>query len=136
MPSPSNIPFALLLLRLALGTMWISHALLKLLVFTLPGTIKFFESVGLPGTLVLPVVLAEFAGGVLILLGWHGRLVSLLLSPILLVAAWVHWPNGWVFTAPNGGWEYPVFLLAISLVHAALGDGPIALRRPRVPMPV
>ena len=115
--------------------MWISHALLKVLVFTLPGTMKFFESVGLPGGFVYPVVLAEFAGGALILLGWHGRFASLLLSPILVVAAWVHWPNGWVFTAPNGGWEYPVFLLAISLVHAAIGDGDVALRPSRAPMP-
>jgi uncharacterized membrane protein YphA (DoxX/SURF4 family) len=37
-------PYALLLLRLALGAMWISHALLKVLVFTLPGAAVFFES--------------------------------------------------------------------------------------------
>ena len=34
------------LLRVSLGIMWISHALLKLLVFTLPGTAQFFASVG------------------------------------------------------------------------------------------
>ena len=37
------------LLRIALGIMWITHALLKIFVFTLPGTAQFFESVGLPG---------------------------------------------------------------------------------------
>lgn len=115
------------LLRIALAAMWISHALLKILVFTMPGTAQFFQSVGLPGVLVYPVVLAELAGGAAILLGWHGRYVSLLLSPILLVAAWVHLPNGWVFTAPNGGWEYPVFLLVASLVHVLIGDGRWAL---------
>ena len=56
-------PYALFLLRLALGAMWISHALLKILVFTLPGAAGFFESVGLPGFLVYPVVAAEIAGG-------------------------------------------------------------------------
>lgn len=115
------------LLRLALGTMWITHALLKLLVFTLAGTAGFFESVGLPGVLAYPVVAAELAGGAAILLGWHGRWASLLLSPILLAAAWVHLPNGWVFSNPKGGWEYPVFLLAASLAHALLGDGRFAL---------
>ena len=39
------------LLRVSLGVMWIAHALLKLLVFTLPGTAQFFESVGIPGVL-------------------------------------------------------------------------------------
>jgi putative oxidoreductase len=126
-PLPPPAAYGAFLLRLALGAMWISHALLKVLVFTLPGAAKFFDSVGLPGVLVYPVVLAELAGGAAILLGWHGRHASLLLSPILLVAAWVHLPNGWVFTAPNGGWEYPVFLLAASLVHALVGDGRWAL---------
>ncbi len=122
-PLPVTAAWGATLLRAALGAMWISHALLKVLVFTLPGAAKFFDSVGLPGVLVYPVVLAELAGGIAILAGWHGRWISLLLSPVLLVAAWVHWPNGWVFTAPNGGWEYPVFLLAASWVHALLGDG-------------
>jgi putative oxidoreductase len=127
LPSPSGADYAAALLRLSLGAMWISHALLKVLVFTLPGAAKFFDSVGLPGVLVYPVVAAEILGGIGILLGWHGRWISLLLSPILLVAAWVHFPNGWVFTAPNGGWEYPVFLLAASFVHALVGDGRFAL---------
>jgi putative oxidoreductase len=40
----------------------------------------------------------------------------------------VHAPNGWVFSAPNGGWEYPVFLALAALVQALLGDGALALR--------
>jgi putative oxidoreductase len=117
------------LLRLALGAMWISHALLKLLVFTLPGTAAFFDSVGLPGLLAYPVTAAELAGGVAIMLGFYGRQVSLLLAPVLAVVVWVHLPNGWVFTSANGGWEYPLFLLAASLVHWLLGDGRWAARR-------
>lgn len=120
---------AALLLRLALGTMWVSHALLKILVFTPAGTAQFFAAHGLPPWLVWPVIAAELAGGIAILLGWHGRIVSLALAPVLLGAAWVHLPNGWVFSAPNGGWEYPVFLLAASAVHALLGDGDFAVRR-------
>jgi putative oxidoreductase len=131
MNHPTHVPdgaaYGATLLRVSLGAMWISHALLKVLVFTLPGAAKFFDSVGLPGVLVYPVVAAELLGGAAIVLGWHGRWVSLLLSPVLAVAAWVHFPNGWVFTAPNGGWEYPVFLLAASLVHAFIGDGRFAL---------
>ena len=40
-------PYAALTLRVALGVMFIAHALLKLLVFTLPGTVGFFQSLGL-----------------------------------------------------------------------------------------
>ena len=31
------------------------------------------------------------------------------------------------FSAANGGWEYPVFLIVVSLVQALLGDGKYAL---------
>ena len=119
---------AALILRIALASMWFSHALLKLIVFTPSGTSAFFESVGLPGWITWPAILAELAGGTVILLGWHGRVASVLLLPILLGAAWIHWPNGWVFTAKGGGWEYPAFLAAISLVHFLTGDGRWALR--------
>lgn len=124
-------PYALLLLRIALGAMWISHALLKIMVFSLPGAAKFFESVGLPGILVYPVVVAELAGGLAVLLGFYGRYASLLLLPILLAAAWVHFPNGWVFTSPGGGWEYPVFLAVASTVHVLVGDGAFKLKLPQ-----
>jgi putative oxidoreductase len=120
--------YGLLLLRLALGTMWISHALLKLLVFTLPGAAAFFESAGLPGFLVYPVVAAEIAGGIAVISGLHGRYASALLVPILLGAAWVHFPNGRVFSNPGGGWEYPVLLAVASIVHALAGEGACALK--------
>ena len=48
-------------------------------------------------------------------------------TPILIGATWGHIGNGWVFSAANGGWEYPVFLIAASLVLALLGDGRYAL---------
>lgn len=117
------------LLRAALGVMWIAHALLKVLVFTLPGTAQFFASIGLPGWLAYPIAVAEFAGGVAILLGLYARQVSLLLVPVMAGAAWVHLPNGWLFTAANGGWEYPVFLLVASIALWLQGDGAFALRR-------
>jgi putative oxidoreductase len=120
-------PYAAFVLRAALGLMFVAHALLKYSVFTLPGTAKFFESIGLPGPLAYVTFFAELAGGVLILAGLGTRWVSLALVPILLGATWAHAGNGWLFTAPNGGWEYPAFLAAAALVQALLGDGRFAL---------
>jgi putative oxidoreductase len=120
-------PFAALLLRLALGTMFVAHALLKLLVFTMPGTIQFFQSLGLPAALAYFTVAAELVGGVLLILGIGTRWVAAALVPVLLGAAWVHLGNGWLFTAPKGGWEYPVFLAVAAIVQALLGDGAYAL---------
>jgi len=69
----------------------------------------------------------QLAGGVLLLAGLGSRWVALGLLPVLAGAAWAHAANGWVFSAQNGGWEYPVFLIAASLVQALLGDGRLAL---------
>jgi putative oxidoreductase len=127
---PDNaVQFGAALLRVALGTMWIAHALLKLLVFTLPGTAQYFASIGLPGMLAYPVFAAELLGGLALLFGVYARQVALALLPIMVAAAWVHVPNGWVHTSPNGGWEYPVFLVVASLVLWLVGDGAWALRR-------
>ena len=70
---------------------------------------------------------AEIAGGIALILGFQTRLVALALIPVLLGATWVHAGNGWVFSAANGGWEYPLFLIVVSFVVALLGDGKYAL---------
>jgi putative oxidoreductase len=126
---PRSTALGLLLLRLSLGLMYQAHAGLKLFVFTLPGTAQFFAAAGLPGGLAYAVFAAEAVGGVLLLLGAWPRQVALALTPILLGAAWVHAPNGWVFNAPGGGWEYPVFLAAMSVVQWLAGDGAAAVKR-------
>ena len=119
----------LLLLRLSLGFMYLAHAGLKLFVFTLPGTAQFFAGQGLPGPLAYVVFAAEAVGGLLLMAGVYPRQVALALVPILLGAAWVHAPNGWVFNATGGGWEYPVFLAVVSVVQWLAGDGAGALAR-------
>lgn len=129
--SPWAAHYGATLLRISLGVMWLAHALLKLLVFTLPGTAQFFESIGLPGLLAYPVFAAELLGGCALVLGIYARQFSLLLVPVMLAAAWVHLPNGWVHTSQGGGWEYPVFLVVASLSLWLLGDGALAIKRSR-----
>jgi putative oxidoreductase len=120
-------PYAALLLRVALGAMFIAHALLKYYVFTLPGTAQFFQSIGLPGALAYATFWAELIGGALILAGVYARWVAVALLPILVGATWAHAGNGWLFTAANGGWEYPAFLTVAAVTLALLGDGRFAL---------
>ncbi|MDP3409225.1 DoxX family protein [Bosea sp. (in: a-proteobacteria)] len=126
-------PYGALTLRVALGAMFIAHAYLKLAVFTPAGFAGFLGQVGLPAILAWPIILAELLGGLAILAGFYGRFVSLLLLPILLGALMVHAPNGWVFNAPNGGWEYPAFLALAALAHGLIGDGALAVRGARLP---
>lgn len=129
MTDTRTAPYAALLLRLSLGLMFLAHAAVKVFVFTPAGTAQFFAGLGLPGALAYLVILAEVAGAVALILGLWPRLVALGLTPILVGAiATVHGGNGWLFTNPNGGWEYPAFW-AVGLVALCLiGDGAMALR--------
>lgn len=119
--------YAAFLLRVALGLVFIGHGLLKVLVYTLPGTIQFFESSGFAGWLVYPVVAAEIGGGLLLVAGIGTRYVAIGLLPVLLGALSIHIGNGWVYTNPNGGWEYVVFLGMATVAQALLGSGAFAL---------
>ena len=128
-------PYAVALLRIALGVMFVAHSLwLKLFVFTLPGTAQFFASIGLPGPFAYSVFAIEAVGGILLILGIQARWVALALAPILAGATWAHWGNGWMFGYENGGWEYPLYLTLLAIMQFMLGDGAWALRRSR-PLP-
>jgi putative oxidoreductase len=136
-PNVQNAAYAALLLRVALGVMFLAHSVvLKYLTFGLSGTAQFFESIGLPGWLAYVVFAAEAAGGVLLVLGIQVRVVSLALLPILIGAVWVHSGNGWAFTSVNGGWEYPLYLIVLTLVQALIGEGAFAMApsRPLLPL--
>ena len=126
----NNTEYAALILRVGLGAMFLAHGLLKLAVFTLPGTAAFFDQVGFPGWTAYIVTFAEIGGGLLLLTGVAVRAVSIALIPVLLGATFVHFGSGWVFSNPNGGWEYPAFLTLAAIVQALLGPGAFALRLP------
>lgn len=129
MTETNRLDAAALLARLGLGAMFIAHALLKILVFTVPGTVQFFASVGLPGGLAYVTIAAELVGGALLLAGIHARIAAAALVPVLLGALWVHAGNGWVFNAPNGGWEYPAFLVLLAVLVVLLPEDRFALTR-------
>lgn len=121
---------ATFLLRVTLGIMFLAHSvILKLFVFTLPGTAQFFESIGMPGWLAYVVFSAEAVAGVLLVLGVQSRWVALATVPILVGATWAHSGNGWMFGYENGGWEYPAYLTLLAVVQGMLGDGAFALNR-------
>ncbi len=115
--------------RVTLGGLLLSHGLLKLLVFTLPGTVAYFGSLGLPPIAAYLTVFGEIAGGSAILLGIFTRLAAVLSLPLLLGALWAHSANGWVFSSTGGGWEFPLFLALIAVAVAVQGSGAFALSR-------
>jgi putative oxidoreductase len=119
--------YAALLLRVASGALFVAHGLMKVFVFTIPGTVGYFESLGLPGFLAYLTILAEVGGGLALILGLYVRPVSVALIGVLLGATWVHSGNGWTFSNEGGGWEFPLFWAVAQAAIAVLGAGAWAL---------
>ena len=115
--------------RLTLGIILLAHGALKVFVFTVPGTVSFFASLGLPAVAAYLTIFAEVAGGLALILGIYPRLVALLSIPILAGASWAHLANGWLFSNQGGGWEFPVLLLVLAIIVAIQGAGSFAVKR-------
>jgi putative oxidoreductase len=133
--SARQVDVALLIARLALGTIFIAHGAQKLFTYGLAGVAASFGQMGIPmASLAGPLVaFVEFFGGIAVVLGLLTRLAGLGLALTMLGAiGFVHLANG--FFAPRGI-EFPLALtgLALALVSAGAGafsvDGLIARRR-------
>ena len=117
-------PYGILLLRVCLAAMFVAHAMLKVRTFTMPGTVAYFQSLGLPGWLAYVVVVCELGAALFLLLGIYPRYIALLATPLVIgTIVTVHGKNGWLFTNKDGGWEYPAFWTAALLAVFLLGDG-------------
>lgn len=123
MTEAAQTQYAAFILRVSLGAMTLAHGLLKIFVFTIPGTVGFFESLGYPGLLAYAVIAGEILGGLALIAGFLTRYVALALVPILIGATITHAGNGWLFSSPNGGWEFPAFWTVALIVQALLGGG-------------
>lgn len=124
----TTTPYAALLLRISLGTLFLMHgAVLKLGTFGLAGTMGYFGSIGFPPIIGAIVAFAEVGAGIALIAGVGVRAVSLLAMPILIGATAQHAGAGWLFTSPGGGFEFPALWTVLLLVQAGLGAGAHAL---------
>ncbi|MCC8554734.1 DoxX family protein [Xanthomonas hortorum] len=130
--SPRTVAYGTALLRISLGALFLVHVLTKLLVFTPAGTAAYFQSLGLPGALGYLTIALELGLGLSLLLGIYARWVALLGVPLLLgTIVSVHGANGFGFSNPGGGWEYPALWAVLLIVQSLLGDGALALKPAR-----
>ena len=128
--SATNADLAATLLRVTSGVWFVIHALIKVFVFTIPGTVGFFESIGLPAFLAYGVIAAELRGGLALIAGFKTRLVALGLSVILVGSIYTpHFAAGFFFSNEGGGWEFPAFWALTLWALALLGDGAYAVTK-------
>jgi putative oxidoreductase len=125
-------PYATVLLRVCLGCLFLAHASAKIFLFTIPGFVGFFGSLGLPPLLAYATIALELIGGAALVLGVYAAYVALPLAAEMVgTIVMVHGANGWLFSNPGGGWEFPALSGVALVVLFLLGDGAFALRPAR-----
>ncbi len=125
--------------RLALGAMILPHGMQKLLGafggFGFSGTMGYLtDTVGVPWIFALLAIVAEFFGGLGLLVGLFGRVAALGVAGVMVVAvATTHLQNGffmnWAGTAAGEGWEFHLLAIALAIVVMIRGSGAGSLDR-------
>ncbi|MGH1486752.1 MAG: DoxX family protein [Cellvibrionaceae bacterium] len=128
----TNDQWASLTLRLPVGVIFVAHGAQKLFGwfggYGLEGTGQFMASQGLePGFLMaLLAGSAEFFGGLALIFGLLVRPAAAVLAFTMLIAAVVvHGSNG--LFAANGGYEFALALIAVSVALVFQGGGNLSL---------
>ena len=118
-----------LLLRVALAVTILPHGIQKTLGwwggYGYTNTMAAFtQMMGIPAPLALAAILAESLGAVLLFFGLFTRLSAFAIGVTMVVAASVHWANG--FFMPKGI-EFFIPVTAIAIVLVIKGGGKWAL---------
>ena len=117
-------PLGLLVLRLALGIIMVAHGSHKVYGH-MQEFAGYVHSLGMPAWLGYISAVAEFGGGILLIMGFLTRCASIAVFIDLVIAiAKVHWKHGLL---GNGGYEFPLSLAAIAFALIFLGGGAISI---------
>ena len=126
-PSQRQLALGLLVLRLALGVVFLAHGEQKLFMFGMARTAGMLSQMGIPGAAVVGPVLAivEPVAGAALVLGLLTRLAAMAVAIDMLGAILLyHRHNG--FFIPRGI-EFVMMLCAAGTALAALGAGPFSV---------
>jgi putative oxidoreductase len=122
-----RLDWGLLVIRVALGAVFVAHGLQKMFVFGHAGVSGMLGQLGLPfpGVNAALITAAELGGGIALINGAFTRFAAAILAFSMIVAiATVHLSHG--FFAPMGV-EYPLTLLLVNLALVITGGGAYSL---------
>ncbi len=114
---------AFLFLRVVTGLAFFTHGYAKVMEMGVENVAIFFGKAGIPlANLIAPLVAyGELLGGLALILGFLSHWVAKAFTIIILGAIWfVHLKNGY---SGEGGYEYPLILLAAAVFFVAFGSG-------------
>lgn len=127
-PPPAVRDVVILLVRIAIGAVFVAHGWQKLMTFGVSGTSAAFREVGVPAPTLSAwfAAVVETAAGLALVIGLAVPVAGLLLFLDMLGAfVFVHAEHGLFVT--QGGYELVLALGAASLLLAAVGAGRYSL---------
>jgi putative oxidoreductase len=131
-PAAKAIDVTELVARITLALIFVFSGADKLFFHT-AANVQFMQSVGIPmaGLLVYPTGLVEFAGGVLLAVGYQARIAAALLATFT-IAATLLFHNFWAAPADQAVLQMIMFLKNVAMFGGLLlvvvhGSGRLAL---------
>lgn len=124
--------------RLVLGIVFFAHGAQKVLGwwggYGFTGTMGFFTHQGIPAPLAFLAIMAEFLGGLGLIVGALSRIAAFgIFSNMVVAIATVHWPNGffmnWFGNQKGEGFEYHLLAIALAVVIMIGGSGALSIDR-------
>lgn len=120
-----NPDFGILMIRLALGAVFLNSAILKL--SNIEAVIGFFGMIGFAPWLAYFVSYVEFIAGICFVLGIFTRYAAVFTAVFMIVATKLVFANG--FSLANGGYEYTFVLCLASVALITFGSGRYSLAK-------
>jgi len=109
-------------LRASIGVIFIVHGFGK---FGNPGFGGWISTLGIPAEMQIPIALAEFIPGILLLIGVLTRISASLLSIVMLGAIFL--VKGATSLTGDHGYEFDLILLAACLLLIVAGPGKVSI---------
>jgi putative oxidoreductase len=128
----SVAPYSYALIRFIAGAILLYHGYNKLFGGIIGMVAQnVVTPMGLPDPLAWAYFLGilEFAGGIALAVGFLTRPIALLLVIEFIVITFWHFGNGYGFSSPKGGYEYPLLLLIVYLAIFFRGAGRCSIDR-------
>jgi putative oxidoreductase len=125
--------FSWLIIRVAAGGVLLTHGIIKLMTTT----VAAFAGGSMARRGIEPAMAAAYVvwfnetiGAACLVLGLFTRFVAAAITIELAVITFaVSWPNGFSFSSPGGGWEFPFLWGLVVFAIALRGGGPYSLDR-------
>jgi putative oxidoreductase len=128
----SIAPYSYAIIRFCAGAILIYHGYGKLFGGNIAGVADHVVApLGLPMPMAWAYFLGilEFAGGAALAVGFLTRPIALMLTVEFLIITFWHYGNGYSFSSPKGGYEYPLLLLFIYAAIFFRGAGRCSIDR-------